>query len=302
MSVSTQADCAWTAAETVEWLSVSAPAGATGPGAFQVMAAANGNPATRTGAVVVSGLEVMFTQAGTGCGTFSVDPASRMRTLPHEASDADLGVVIDIGPGCPWSASASSVGSWLQVSNGSGPGPVRYTVSANTSAFERSGTLTVQGVAITIVQVAPPPPVNCTYTVSPELVEVGIAGGIGTFSVTASNASCPWSAHSEVGWIVPNGNAKGVGSGLFLFRVTEANGSGNRLGTVVVAGRTRDGPAPGDAGQRAVRVRGLAGGQSAERGRGAAADGLGARRYGRDRGDDLPRGDRRRDRGDGRPL
>ena len=82
VNVATQANCAWTAAETVEWLQVVDPGAATGSGQFQVVAEANANPADWAGRVLVTGVEVMFTQPGTGCGSFSVEPANRRRDCP----------------------------------------------------------------------------------------------------------------------------------------------------------------------------------------------------------------------------
>jgi Tol biopolymer transport system component len=234
VTVNTPADCSWVAGETVDWLQVADPGTGSGMGSFSVIAAANPNPAARTASVMVSGVEVSITQTGMGCESFTVDPLTRVRTLPRGAGE-DLGVGINIGFGCPWTATSSE--TWLTVSSRSGPGIVRYTVTENTTSFERRATLTVQGIAISVVQAGTPPDINCAYGVTPPSVRVPLGVPSASFTVTPSNQACTWSAHSDVPWMTPSAGETGTGSGAVVFAL-QPNAGGTRRGTASVAGRT----------------------------------------------------------------
>jgi Tol biopolymer transport system component len=234
VNVITPADCPWVAGETVEWLTVSDPGTGTGSGAFQVTAEPNNNPAARNASVMVSGVELSFSQAGTGCGEFTVEPLSRVRPLDRGAGE-DLQVAINIGFGCPWTATSNV--PWLTVSSGSGPGVVRYSVTENTTPFERDATLMVQNIAITVVQAGTPPAVDCTYTVTPDFVRVPFGVPTTAFTVATSNPTCTWSAHSDVSWMSPVSGETNTGAGAVVMGL-QGNSSGNRRGTASIAGQS----------------------------------------------------------------
>jgi hypothetical protein len=135
---------------------------------------------------------------------------------------------------CGWTA-VSTV-SWVSITSGatgSGSGNASYTVAPNLGAA-RTGTLTIAGHDFTVSQAAV---AACSFTISPQSAMVGKDGGNGTVSVTASSATCSWTAQSHVSWITVVGTGSGMGNGSIGYTVAANTGSA-RAGTVTIAGDT----------------------------------------------------------------
>jgi hypothetical protein len=79
--------------------------------------------------------------------------------------------------------------------------------------------------------------VACSFTISPRTVTVDSHGGNGTVLVTASSATCSWTAQSHASWITVSGTGSGIGNGLIGYTVADNPGD-NRTGTVTIAGDT----------------------------------------------------------------
>jgi hypothetical protein len=77
---------------------------------------------------------------------------------------------------------------------------------------------------------------------------VVVSGGTGSVAVTASAATCAWTAASAVDWIVITAAGPGQGNGSVDFTVS-ANPGAPRSGTLTVAGQvftvTQDGASQG---------------------------------------------------------
>jgi hypothetical protein len=125
---------------------------------------------------------------------------------------------------------------WISIitGGGNGNGAVRYAVAANGGAA-RTGTISVAGTAVTVTQ-AGTATVGCQFTVSPGAATIAANGGDGTVQVTASGASCAWTAVSNVPWISVTSSGGG-GSGNLRYTVS-ANSGAARTGTLTVAGTT----------------------------------------------------------------
>ena len=67
IAIKTERECQWTAQPEVNWLSITAGASGQGDGAVQFNAAANNDPVTRSGGVMVNGQRAQVTQAGAEC-------------------------------------------------------------------------------------------------------------------------------------------------------------------------------------------------------------------------------------------
>ena len=90
------------------------------------------------------------------------------------ASTGSVGVTA--GTGCTWSAVSNA--SWVTLTgatSGTGNGTVPYSVAANTSTSQRTGTLTVAGKTYTITQAGAP----CSYAIAPTSQSVVAGGGHG---------------------------------------------------------------------------------------------------------------------------
>ena len=226
VSVTAGAGCPWAAASTVPWIALSSPAAGSGSGSASFSIAATA--AARSGSVVVAGRTIAVNQGGGGetapCA-FSISPESG--AVP--AAGGGGTVTVTTSAGCAWTASSNA--PWLSLTgatSGNGPGQISYQAAAGAEA--RSGTLTVAGRLFTVNQSA-----GCSYSLSPEVQNVGAAETSFNASVTSSGG-CAWSAASNAPWITLD---KDRGSGPGNVRVTVAANTGpGRSGTVAIAGRT----------------------------------------------------------------
>jgi hypothetical protein len=217
----TSAQCHWTATASVPWITVASGSN-DGLVHFQVAPLA-GPP--RTGTLTIAGQELTVQQGG-GCsyqlGTDTVNFGS-------SAGSGD--VPVSSPAGCAWTASSAS--DWITVTSGqsgTGPGDVRFTVTANAGPL-RTGRLSIAGQPVTVNQGS-----GCAVTVTPTSVNLGAPGGTGTLQVASAQA-CAWSATSATPWISLNQGSTGSGNGQVSFAVP-ANAGPLRQGSIVIGDMT----------------------------------------------------------------
>jgi hypothetical protein len=243
VSISTTAGCAWTATTTAPWLALMPPAAGQGTALVTVSAAPNADAAVRTASVVVAGRSVLVVQDAAPPPTppvvscsYTVGPATQ--TLP--AAGGTAVVTVAAPGGCAWTA--TSTVEWLVVlsaASGEGGATVMFSGAANASSTARTGNVIVAGQSVQIVQegsVSTPNPA-CTYEVSPTAVSVGAAASTAPLTVTASGASCAWTASSSVPWVTVSA-AAGSGSGQVVLTIAANETTSPRTGIVTVAGRS----------------------------------------------------------------
>ncbi|SPF37639.1 exported hypothetical protein [Candidatus Sulfopaludibacter sp. SbA4] len=130
-------------------------------------------------------------------------------------------------PGCTWAAVSNS--SWLTVTSaasGTNSGTVTYAVAPNISA-QRTGTLTIGGRALTIVQSA-----GCPVSFNPSLFADSTSQ---TASVAASaGSSCTWSTSSNADWLVIGSASPLTGNGTVSINVSANLTNAVRTGTVTI--------------------------------------------------------------------
>jgi hypothetical protein len=182
-----------------------ASAGACGSSSTSVVA-----PTTQKCQISVTGFTAAF-GAGGGSGSATIDAARE----------------------CSWSAAVQA--GWIALTpptEGTGAGKVTFTVGANTAPRARSGALTVNGQQLTVSQEAAP----CRFSVAPTSVQLEAVGGTASVAVTATDASCGWTAASQAPWIAVSGGSAGSGSGGVSLSVAPNTGAA-RSGVVTVAGQ-----------------------------------------------------------------
>lgn len=161
--------------------------------------------------------------------TFIVSPVRFDLPATGDAALARTLTVNASRGGCAWTA-VSGV-SWIAVSfgqAGSNDGTVGIRVDPNRDAVTRSGSLTIAGQTISVLQAA----ATCTFTLNPESAIVNVSGGNGSFQV---NTTCNWQAVTNVDWIDVTSPAQGRGSGNGLVTFTvRANAGAARTGTIQV--------------------------------------------------------------------
>ncbi|MGO9528785.1 MAG: choice-of-anchor tandem repeat GloVer-containing protein [Verrucomicrobiia bacterium] len=139
------------------------------------------------------------------------------------------------GTNCPWMALNNDT-SLITINSGTigtGDGTVSYTVTANTSSNELTGTMTIAGQTFTVVQAG----VGCSFSLDDSTsASYGAAGGSSNVTVTSSNG-CPWVAVSNDSFIIITGGANGTGNGTVSYTVTAYSGV-PRGGTMTIAGQT----------------------------------------------------------------
>jgi hypothetical protein len=108
---------------------------------------------------------------------------------------------------------------------------VSYTVAANTSPTERTGTITVGAETLTVTQAG----AACTLTLTPSSVAVTAAASNGTINV-ATGTACAWTATSNVSWITVTSGTTGTGSGTVGYSVAANTASFSRFGALTIGG------------------------------------------------------------------
>ncbi len=116
--------------------------------------------------------------------------------------------------------------------NNTGPGTVRFWVSANPSANARSGTISVGNQTFVINQAG----LSCNAALNPSAVVID-ASNQSIRIVVKDGPSCSWSSVSNVGWLTIASGGAGTGNASVYIQAS-ANTGGARTGTVTIAGQT----------------------------------------------------------------
>jgi hypothetical protein len=146
VSISTAADCAWTAANNAPWIAVAMPASGSGNGTVRLDIQAN-TDAARSGTATIAGKVVTVNQ-DSGC-TIAIAPSS----TPMVVGGGTGSVTVTAGAGCTWTAVSGA--AWIIVTGGatgSGPGAVTFSVAANVTGTTRSGSITIGGKVFAVNQ------------------------------------------------------------------------------------------------------------------------------------------------------
>ncbi len=218
--------CAWAAVASEPWVTITSGDSGNGSGTITYDVAANPGT-TRTATIIVDGQIHTIIQES-GCA-YLISPPSVL--VPAGGDDAMIGVTAS-DASCPWTAVASE--PWVTITSGAsgtGNGTVTYDVDAN-AGTTRTATITIADQTHTITQAS-----GCVYSITPASVYVLAAGASGlTIDVTASDASCPWTAVASEPWITITSGAAGSGYGVVTYDVTPNVGP-ERTGTILVGGK-----------------------------------------------------------------
>ncbi len=224
-NVVTATGCAWTAATTDQWITITSGATGSGNGTVGYSVAANTGPA-RTGRITAGGQTFTIEQAD-AC-SFAANP----RTFNIPAAGQSATVNVTAAAGCAWTAASQAL--WITVTSGasgSSNGAAQFAVASNTGP-ERVGNALVAGLSVTFTQAS-----GCTFTLGPSSRNIGADGGTGMFTVTPNTNTCSWTAVSGVPWITIT-TGSGVGTNKVEY-VVQPNPvlSPQRTGTITVQGQ-----------------------------------------------------------------
>lgn len=231
--------CNWTARSNAGWITLNTDSG-RGDGGVQFTAAANAARTPRSGTVTVAGQTFTVNQEAAPPPPCSITVSPSSIALPAGGGSGNITVTAS-DASCSWSAAVTGGSGWLMLSATSGTGGSTVVASApSNSSADRSASVTIANQTVSVTQTAlpPPPPPTCTFTVAPTTLAMPAAGGSSGITVTASDASCSWSATVTAGgdWLSIGGPASGTGSGSIGVSAT-ANSGPDRAGSLTVAGQ-----------------------------------------------------------------
>lgn len=235
VTVTTVSGCAWAATSGANWIIVTAGATGSGTGTVTYAVAVNTSTSPRTGTLTIAGKTVMVSQAsassGSGC-TYTLSTLNQS----IGAAGGSASLTLTTSGGCPWTASSGV--SWITLTaglSGSGSGTVSFTVAPNSSTSQRTGTLTVAGTVVTVVQGGTSS--SCVFSVSLSAASFGAGGGTATVKV-ATFSTCGWKATTTASWITVEGGMRNHNGGDSLNLTVGANASPTaRVTTLTVAGQ-----------------------------------------------------------------
>jgi hypothetical protein len=232
VAVTAPTDCRWSSTSQAGWIGISSGSTGSGSGPVEYVVAPNSSPNSRIGTLTVAGRVVTVSQVGVGSGcTYDIAPDS----ASFAAAGGTGTLTVAAQQGCGWAAISQA--PWITInagSPGSGNGAVQYTVAVNTSSVARTGSITVAGQPVEILQAGTG--TTCGFTVAPLAASYTAAGGTGGLTIT-TQAGCPWTATSQAPWITITAGASGNGNGTVQYSVA-ANTTSGRQGTITAAGQT----------------------------------------------------------------
>jgi hypothetical protein len=147
LSVTAGEGCAWTAATTATWITVTSGASGSGNGAVGFSVAPNLGGA-RTGTIIAAGQTFTVTQAAAIPCTYAINPTS----VSVDDRQREGTVAVVAAGGCEWTATSNV--PWITITSGvsgTGSGSVGYRVERNRGG-SRTGTLTIAGRTFTVSQ------------------------------------------------------------------------------------------------------------------------------------------------------
>jgi hypothetical protein len=229
VAVTAAAGCAWTAASTASWITVTSGGNGSGDGVVGYSVAAN-TGAERTGTIAVAGQTFTVRQAAAPAPcTYGINPSS----AAIGAQGGTGNVAVTAAAGCTWTAASND--AWIAVTagaSGTGNGTVAFSTAPNPGGA-RTGTITIAGQTFTVTQAA----LTCSYAVAPTSVTAPSAQSTQSVTVTAG-PGCTWTAQSHDGWLDITSGRNGSGDGTVTFIVRKHDKKNSRSGRLTIAGQT----------------------------------------------------------------
>jgi pseudomonalisin len=227
-TVTAQSGCTWAASSQVSWITVTSGASGSGNGTLMYSVAANSSTAPRAGSLSIAGLMLAVTEAGAAPVASPLNPSSA--TFSSAGGSGSV-TVTPPQPNASWTATSNVY--WIRITSGATSAArnktVNYSVTANSAASARTGTVVIAGSIFTVTQAA-----ACVYTVSLGKMTAAPGGFNGTVAVSTA-AACTWSGASSVTWITVTSGNPGNGPGTLGFFVASNPKSASRIGTLTVA-------------------------------------------------------------------
>jgi hypothetical protein len=148
--VNTSNGCNWTATTRTSWITITSGSSGSGNGTVAYRVTPNTSTRQRTGKLTISKQTFTVTQSGAGPSCiYSISATNQ--NFDSTGGTGSVGVTAQSG--CNWTAMSNA--GWISITsggNGSGNGSVGYSVSANPTTSQRTGTMTIAGQTFTVTQ------------------------------------------------------------------------------------------------------------------------------------------------------
>ncbi len=143
------ADCTWTAVSNDPFIAITSRASGTGDGKVDFTVLGNTNTTALSGSMTIAGQTFTVNQEAGGCA-FRLAPKAGKFTAA--AGHGTIKVTPSLSD-CDWTAvSHNSFITITGVASGTGEGAVAYTIPANTSTNQLTGSITIGGETFTVTQ------------------------------------------------------------------------------------------------------------------------------------------------------
>ena len=113
VTVTTAANCAWSAASDRGWMTITGGSTGTGSGVVSISLAPNPTESGRTGTLTVAGKSVAVTQDGAGLCAIDISPSS----ASYNKDSVTGTFAVSAAAHCGWTATSNA--SWVAVTSGS---------------------------------------------------------------------------------------------------------------------------------------------------------------------------------------
>jgi len=232
VTVTTSPGCSWQAASNADWITITAGANGVGTGTVNYTVAPKPDSGARFVRMTIAGQTYQIYQLGAAC-PYAIAPTSHSFTAAGWT-----GVVNVAAPGpCSWTATSNA--SWITVlatSTTNGAGSVTYSVTPNTGASPRSGSITIAGLTFTVNEAGAAG--TCVSSLSPPEQYCPTNGGNWSVNINAPSG-CAWTAFSNANWISITRTGCGAGNGVLDYGVaSNPSPATPRTGTITIGDKT----------------------------------------------------------------
>jgi hypothetical protein len=172
VGVTAGAGCAWTSSTQESWIHLTSPSSATGSGSVDFSVDPNSGSSRRSGTIQIAG-QYFIVRQNPPC-FFNL--TSSGATFPGTSGNSGF---VQVTSNCDWTAESSV--PWITLANNGVPQgrDVQYFLTENTTGANRSGTITVAGMAFSVNQLPSLLPSGLTFVpVSPcRIIDTRLANG-----------------------------------------------------------------------------------------------------------------------------
>ena len=232
-TVNISSNVSWSATDDVSWLSL-APSTGSNNGSLNITCQQNSSASSRTARITVSGGGVSsrvinVAQEAAQTTNLTVNPSTV--NVSSEAGQASF----SISSNTNWTVNKTTPWFWLNPGSGSGNGTVSINYEENTSAQERTGTITVSanGVNRTVTVKQAGKTSNSFLTVNP--TEINISSGSGAYNINVSS-NVNWTVSESASWVNLSKNS-GSNNDMFTINIETNPTNQERVALIRVSGQ-----------------------------------------------------------------